>query len=329
MKENLRIGYTPFSMSGNAYGARMLNILSSFGNVVRVWKIVNLLPWKRLDVAILNWTENELIDKKTGHPSYGGAVLVLLRILFVRLASRKVVFVRHNVYPHDVQEADRARLTRWVDQLESLVHQRWIHSGHLANTWHEYVPHPRYEWPVVTDRVAALAGDSPYYVIFGRILPYKGIHNLLPHLDRNLRLVICGPASDAVYLQRLRELAGPNVRFIPKFTSEAEAAKLVAESEGLILASSDDDMIVSGSLIYGVSMGATIFCVGSAFSQWLTDRFPAAAMFTAPDAPSLARILSQAAKAPAAKRDNAELLSHLSDSSCRHYIEQAFIKLGV
>lgn len=51
-------------------------------------------------------------------------------------------------------------------------------------------------------------------VFLGRVLPHKGVHFLIEGLPADVPLDVIGPAPDAAYLERLRELAaGKDVRF--------------------------------------------------------------------------------------------------------------------
>ena len=63
-------------------------------------------------------------------------------------------------------------------------------------------------------------------VFLGRVLPHKGIHFLIEGLP-DVPLDVIGPATDTVYLERLRELArGKDVRFLGALSDEEVAGRL-------------------------------------------------------------------------------------------------------
>jgi glycosyltransferase involved in cell wall biosynthesis len=71
-------------------------------------------------------------------------------------------------------------------------------------------------------------------VSLGRLLPHKGIHHLIAGLPPEVTLHVVGPALDAEYLARLRELAaGRDVRFHGAL-ADAEVIALLGRAMALV-----------------------------------------------------------------------------------------------
>jgi glycosyltransferase involved in cell wall biosynthesis len=82
---------------------------------------------------------------------------------------------------------------------------------------------------------AAQKGD--YYLVLSRLLPYKRIDVAIEACNRlGLPLMVAGEGRDE---RRLRQLAGPTVRFLGRVSDE-EAAQLLARARALILAAEED-----------------------------------------------------------------------------------------
>jgi glycosyltransferase involved in cell wall biosynthesis len=71
-------------------------------------------------------------------------------------------------------------------------------------------------------------------VFLGRVLPHKGVHVLIAGLPPGVPLHVVGPATDAAYLARLRELAaGRDVRFHGAI-SDGEAIEILGRAMALV-----------------------------------------------------------------------------------------------
>jgi glycosyltransferase involved in cell wall biosynthesis len=100
---------------------------------------------------------------------------------------------------------------RWFDgHLHISEYSRDVY-GHAGKAWARVilggVDSDRFVPGAYTDRT-----DVPLFV--GRILPHKGISDLVAALPEEMRLEVIGPESDAAFLERLqRQAAGKSVSF--------------------------------------------------------------------------------------------------------------------
>jgi glycosyltransferase involved in cell wall biosynthesis len=293
MRQTLRIGYWPYEEAANGYGARMRELLGTFGEVTpfseRVRGVRSWLPRRRAyDVVIVNWLENKVVDAQ-GRPSYTAACKLFVQTLLFRLQARRLIFVRHNRYPHTTQRRHAARVSHWLDVYEQLFDLAVTHSAAETKPRRDYCPHPLYR---VSDAPATTLPDAVnlppgYFVVFGRIEPYKQIEALIERFPNNQRLLVVGATGDADYARRLRAMARDNVVVAPGFLAEPEAQAVVRRSAGVILSHADDDMVVSGSFFYAMSLGRPVIAVETPFIRWVHDLVGEPLIVSAPDLPGL------------------------------------------
>lgn len=315
-----RIAYMPYRGVTNKYVERFIEILGEFGTVSDLPPPKSLLRRparlrREFDLAIMNWVEFDLVRSADGAFSTLGFLKALVRVLLARCIARRLVYVRHNHFPHGTRAADVERARQALNFLERLFDIVLIHSGHDAAGARAYVPHPLYRIAAdaPTGAEATLLAGLPheYYTVFGRIERYKNIERLIEYFPRSKQLLVFGAARDIEYADELRRLAGANVRIVARHVSEAFAQTAIRHSRGLILAHADEDMIVSGSLFYGLSIGACVFTVDSPALAWIRTRVDDGAIRTARDIPALCALVasdhaphaSAGARSPAVERE--------------------------
>ncbi|EME4044149.1 hypothetical protein [Klebsiella quasipneumoniae] len=270
------IYYFPWVGTTNQYPARFKEILSTFSNVKEL-KIKVLLKellklnFQRHDAVVLNWFESRLINQK-GNVSLKGVLDLFFRLIILRLKFKKVIFIRHNRYPHETNER-MIPLVIWLIKLASFLPTNLVtHSPIIDFNNHEYVPHPLYSYPLIGQ--ASLADTSSTYFIFGRINRYKKIEEVIEVFPSNKKLVIVGSCDDRNYLDELYALSGNygNITINPSFLADEEIKKLLSCCAGMIINHADKDMIVSGSFFYGLTVGVRMLVVKTPFLEWVEGK---------------------------------------------------------
>lgn len=135
--ESRRIAYIPFveARPEKAYTVRMRELLSTFGRVVpHHGPVATCMAGLRSREGrpaciVVNWSDNDLLESKTRKVALRKVVRVFARTIAMRLAARRLVFVRHNNYPHAVASGHKANATRWLDRYERLFDAVLTHSG--------------------------------------------------------------------------------------------------------------------------------------------------------------------------------------------------------
>lgn len=263
----LKIGYVPGYAEANAYVQRTQEALAELGQVYplspstkSLWRLLKYRPGF-FDVIIVNWLEYKTANPRTGRLSVAGILAYFVQIIFLRLMCRRLVYIRHNTYPHHASSQSATALTKVIDLSEHLYSVTATHSGHYADK--HYIPHPLYlEQP--------MCAKGPHFIVFGRVMPYKNIEQLIHQFPLDEQLVIAGPCDDQPYFRKLQTAAeGKQITFISRFLSEMEARQLVGSARGLILSHADNDMIVSGSFFYALSLGTPVIAVKTPFFDWV------------------------------------------------------------
>ena len=291
-----QIAYLPFDESNrsNAYAFRMRDILGALGEVgpfigARRFVLDALrLRARPADLLVLNWLDSELLDPASHRLSLRRALKLCARIVVMRCAARRVVFVRHNHYPHATLPHETARARRWVDRLERLCRLAVTHSPAAATPDRRYVPHPLYRHgPLQRQAVADWGLPGDYFVMFGVIAPYKQIAEVIASFPAHRQLVVAGAVGDARYADRLASLQRPNVRVRAGFVDDAQGQALVAGATALLIAHADADVIVSGSFFFAASVGTPVIAVQTPFLLDAHASFGAAVVTPVPDLAAL------------------------------------------
>jgi len=280
--------YTPFPKpTDNPYLSTNVRLLTELGyNVIaepsswldRGKFMLKHLLARDIDSVVLNWHEN-LFRHRDGRVKWTGILVYLASIMLFRLMARRVIYVRHNLYPHAFTQRWKRSLAMWIVGMgQSLAHVKAAHSGHLNSKGFKYLPHTLYRTFSQNHISRVEMTDSlptNYYVMFGFIERYKRIDEVVTHWSNEDWLVVAGNCKDDAYMALLKELAvGKRVYFLTRFIEEDEAQKIVGNSKGLIVAHADEDMIVSGSFFFGISVSTPILAVRTPFLEWFVKNNP-------------------------------------------------------
>ncbi|WP_270501788.1 hypothetical protein [Kluyvera ascorbata] len=267
------IFYFPFSSGVNKYSERIRTILSTITDVSPLSlkeECANLLKLRKRKggVAVVNWVENMLVSSNGCFSVYG-----LLKLMFAMITLKirfdKVIYIQHNLYPHDTNESDIKRVRWCINYLTKIVDITAAHSPHLSSK--VYIPHPLYRSPMVSLPANNNFNreDGPY-LIFGRIEPYKKIESVIQQFPSNKKLIIAGACSDNNYAKHLMQLVAnkPNIVLISRFLSDEEVEAIISRCTAIIISHADPDMIVSGSFFYAITEQLPVLAISSPFLEW-------------------------------------------------------------
>jgi glycosyltransferase involved in cell wall biosynthesis len=296
--ENRRIAFIPFKDSTNGYVARMQFLLSNFGKIEQAISVKETLiallhgKLKRYDVIWVNFTENELLNN-TGRISIFNLVKLFARTAIMVLQAKKSVFVRHNNYPHAAHPSRAVLLTKLVNAYERMFDIVVTHSGAEAKGKKMYCPHPLYTLVNDADGHNALPLKHPteYFIVFGRILPYKKIELLAKNFPVSQTLLVAGAVGDKNYSNSLSAVKQDNFIFIPGYLTEIEAQKLVSGAKAMVISHSDADVVVSGTFFYAMTLGKPVFAVETEFFKWIKPRISPNLLVLAKNVKTLCRLI--------------------------------------
>ncbi len=296
----LRIAYIPFIDANNAYVSRMQDVLRTFGAVEKLMHprlfVRQLVArrFRRYDATIFNWIENDALRQDTRRIDVRRAVIVLMKTLYAHLVSRRVVFVRHNIYPHAIAAGQEETARRWIDRYERLFHAVYSHSGARLERRHRYCPHPLYrseDGRGVDVRAVAPGLPRDYFVVFGRVARYKRIVELARSFPAEKNLLIIGLVTDDAYGRELASVDRPNVYYRPGYLDDAAAQNLIRNSNGVMLAHAGESTVVSGSFFYAMSLPVPVLAVETPFLRWVESQVGDALLMLAPDLDGLVELV--------------------------------------
>lgn len=320
--DNLRIAFLPYKDTTNTYIAKMQCLLSNFGKIEEVVSIKAIFlailvgNFKRYDVLWVNFAENDLLNR-SGYLSLFNLLKVFSKTMVLICLSKKTFFVRHNNYPHATHPNRIELLTKLLNIYERMFDTVITHSGAEANGNKIYCPHPLYTLVADDESRDDFLKKLPeeYFVVFGRILPYKKIEILVKSFPPYKTLLVAGAVGDKNYAQKLNDISQANFVFMPGYLTEIEAQKLLAASKAVFIAHSDADMVVSGSFFYAMSLGKPVFAVQTKFLNWIKPRIPSDLLILANDIDALCRLIDDYVPEKDAKKHTVAIQSEFGDKT--------------
>lgn len=278
MSAEIIIGLRPYVARQNSYVERNREILEQIGPVLEVPPPLPLLRRvllrlctfrspKMFDVAIIHWREDVIVLGQN-RPAVSGIFAYFLSMLLYRIVSSRVVYIRHNKYPHKVLPRYQDRVRRLISKGQSLCHAVVAHSPRYAEEHgYNYIPHPLYQLSL------SEAGEpSGEYVVFGAIAEYKKIEELVEAWGGDRKLLIAGPSDDPTYLAELQKLAADKaVQFEVGYQDQDEMGLRLENSNGVIIVNDPGSMIISGTFFFAMSSGAPVFARNDPFYDWVSS----------------------------------------------------------
>jgi glycosyltransferase involved in cell wall biosynthesis len=326
----LRFRFIPDDCDTNAYSARMVEILGRIGSVEAAPR--GSFPRNRFDAAFVSWYDNRILAPD-GSVSPLRLCKVITRTLVLRVQARKLIFIRHNRMPHKTKPSDRQLAERLVD-----LYERWlfecslIHSPEEAVGTRLYCPHPLYKQEntpeALPPQLAAFSTEA-FYVVFGRIEPYKQLEQLIQAFPKNKQLVICGRCSDASYLDSLTRMAAENVTVLHGFIPDAQAQWLIRRSQGVVINHASDDMIVSASFFYAMSLAQRVFAVATPFLRWASTALGKDVVLVSDDLAGLCRSLAEAPSGGPKRELEPVIEALFGDQTLARHITAALERVGL
>ena len=222
--------------------------------------------------CIMNFMEQQIMAED-GKVRLGGVISFLKHILKLKLISRKLVFFRHDVYPHWARGRSRTISKKLLDLLEVVAFDTvLVHSSHYQGRYRKCLPHPIFD-------VAAAGPDGPPsddVVFLGGFGSYKGLDRLIETWERPSRLILAGECRDLALLGSLKEKArGKNIEFVTHRLSDEEASRLVRSCAAMIVPQSAPSYIISSTIYFAVSCGVPVICNGLPHAEVLaSEGFP-------------------------------------------------------
>lgn len=259
----------------NPYVYQIQKILVSANYEVGNLTLRNLLSgaWQRA-LFVSHWYESRNLK-------YGalGTIKIFLLLFTLRFLGYRIIWFRHNHSVHHAQTRLQKFFNRSAIALFGLFSTVRICHGVVAARQYAdtYVPHPKYEFPegLLSQEASPTQAKGDRFIVFGQIKRYKKIEALLSSWPSDIGLLIAGVfdkeyKEDILALIRARSL---DIELDDRFIDDAELAQLVINSKGVIHVNDGQTAIVSGTLIYSLSLGVPVYATRSKMLDEFSDKY--------------------------------------------------------
>jgi glycosyltransferase involved in cell wall biosynthesis len=265
-----RIFFYPYTQRANRYASLQLRILEQICTDIRPVTFMTLLRnlfASRGSLAILNFFE----DRPSYFPRHRNRALLtnLATLLLLRLTCERIVWVRHNFWPHDLpRKSTRQQIVLFALNLcaDTVVTHRNVEA--IASA---VVPHPLYFEETLPQRARDIE-----FLYFGAIKPYKGLDTLLSAWPAGRRLLIVGDAPDPILVESLHEIISErqlDVEMQARFIGDAELDDLLLRTKFCLMPHRQDTMIVAGSFYHAASLGANVLARNTDFGSSMAAQY--------------------------------------------------------
>lgn len=259
--------FPPFAkaVEGNPYTRNYKNELQKYYNVVDCDTIYpkgrrNVLFKKAFvaDVYILNWIESI----KPGLKSLALFLPSILALYIIRLRRKKIVWMLHNLEPHEGLNFYSRRIMSFLYKHSSIIvtHSKEAYEYAISKTSRpvHFVCHP-------VQRINCgnqIQIEPVDLFIWGSILPYKGIAEFVadPKIQQSgMRIKILGKCNDKALTERINEVCATveNITFENRRAENDELVAFCKTSKFVVFPYLPGSVSSSGALIDTLVMGGT------------------------------------------------------------------------
>lgn len=259
----------PLELTNNKYIDLCVNVYNQLGYKVEPLK--NILNFKSNSdgICLLNWIEDRIGYTKRGQ--WFELFRCLLILLWVKLKTKQMIWVRHNVKPHELPIASLP-YNILIKALYLLADDVVIHSENDKIKRTQIVPHPLY---IELNNVNLHQIKDIDYLYFGVIKKYKALDVLLNEWPKDKRLVITGRCDDfnlECLLNSIIKNRNLDVIWINEFLNTDVLNSYISRAKFVVLPHLDQAMIVSGAFYHAVSYGSNVIIRNGVFANQLIKK---------------------------------------------------------
>jgi len=217
----------------------------------------------KVDIYLFNWIEN-LSLRRFGKLQ----VVVFCVFLFIaKILKKKIVWVLHNKYSHNESK------NRWIDYMFKTMEK---HSDLIITHSHDGINFIKDQYPQCLAKVLCfihpvkkvlrkpLDIETKYdFLIWGVILPYKGILEFLQYVNdtvemSSFKILIVGKCPDKEYKSKLNCYLSENIIHFDKYYNLEEIASFANQSRFTLFTYKPESVLSSGSLMDSIGMDSVI-----------------------------------------------------------------------
>lgn len=197
---------------------------------------------------------------------YIGFFRALAKIIYGKISSKKFIWVRHNLQPHEGSK-NNILYQFIIKILEYVSSKKLSHANYMTDFF--YFPHPLYNDHILDEKLEQKNRNIDY-LFFGTVARYKGLTELLSSWPKEYKLKICGACKDKNLQSEIEDIIkkrGIDVEVNFGFLTKTQAADLLASTKYVVLSHIADSMIVSGMFYHAISFGSNILVRDSRFGR--------------------------------------------------------------
>lgn len=277
----------------NAFLPLFLNGLASAGcEIVSAENLDDMAAASPVDVVLIHWPERAVHE---GRGRVGGILGLwrLLRLLARRKPDTRIVWLAHNLGPHDPGRLVRSvwplfmsRLTKLIDGVITLSPgtvaplQRAfpaVAKRPVVGLWHPAYPNAALdlETRMRLRQGEGWASDIRVLAYCGQLRPYKGLEELIGCFRKirepKLRLLLAGLAS-AEYGEHLKTIADGDARIVLRLENLSDTAFREALGTCDLIVAPLRSYLHSGSIVHALSAGRPVITPDAPFASALCRR---------------------------------------------------------
>lgn len=211
---------------------------------------------KRGDIIVVNWLENIAFDS-SGRVKVTGLSKLIGILFYVFIFRIKLVWVKHNQHPHQLQGVNRYVARILMALIKALCWRAVSQSPRLEGEKINYVPHPLYR-EITPQKIDF--NKEPRYLFFGSLKPYKKLDRLLNSWPKDVELRLAGQGDKNYVTQLLRIIDRRQLKITldNRYIPEHQIKRLFLEYDVVVLPHLDGTPIVSGVYYLAKSFGNII-----------------------------------------------------------------------
>ena len=252
----------------NPYSIYYRDALSKYFKVIdtgtaRNFLVPILLIWSalfRANIFLFNWIEN-LSFKRVRFVQF---LLIMLCFKIIKWKRKKLVWMFHNMHPHAGESTYSERIMNYLFRHADLIiaHSNEAKRYAQNKTNHKVIYRCHPVPPICKKDVTA---DHVTYdiLIWGTILPYKGVVEFLSFLKKNhskLKVHVVGKCYEDSIVKSIEKLVSNNISYSNKHAEMSELQELIQQSRYVVFPYIGTSISSSGALIDTIARGGN--CVG-------------------------------------------------------------------
>lgn len=277
MISKVTIYLEPTDLKTNSYYNNMIRLIKFCGYRTEPADLYWNKKWNekpQRQIFIFSWQEDK-VARDTLICTVREFLIIIRNILQIKLKKSHLIWIRHNYKPHKLNSSHivaKALHPILLFFLNLVSTAKIVHSEAFAlkKKGYIFVPHPPYDFK----HRNAETRDIPYF-IFGKIMRYKGILEVLAAWPQNQRLLISGQPENEGSKNEILEVIESrqlSVTFEPRFLEIDELDDRLRRTQCVISAGIDKSMIVSGVVFHALSYGCCVMARKSEYIEELKNQ---------------------------------------------------------